>query len=320
MNRSSTFLTAALVLCAAGGVAYWQMTEIGNESVTAPTRSNKDTFTPKAHRVDSESIYHKITDLSIRWEVRVDMLRRMEASNLKSEDVDALFTLLRYEPAAGQEQNWWVVVNEIMEQMRLQAIGSERYGKEMLAIMRDDTAPEILRDYAIQHLGQWVSPRGEQLGQPSEQNTEIIRETAETLASLVTDPNTAHTSISGTSLMVLIDMKGGGVSPEIITPVIESLKPWLAATLAGSNNTSKITRISAINAIGMLQLESFRPEIRNLATSESTDSSLRLNSIATLGQIGEASDMETLKTIAETDNRLQHAAQAALQKLSVKHP
>ena len=319
MPRFSNILFASLVVFAAGGIAYWQIVVSNDDSAAVPSHSDKNTLTHRAPRVAPESIYRKITDPSVRWEVRVDMLRRMEADKLKSQDIDTLFALLRYQPEAGQEQNWWVVVNEIMEQMRIQAIGSERYGKEMLAIIRDPASPEILRDYAVQHLGQWVSPRGEQIGQPSEQNPDIIRQTAETLAMLVMDPETAHTSISGTSLMVLIDMKGGGVAEEIINPVIESLQPWLAAALTDSNNTSKITRISAINAIGMLQLKAFAPDIRNLATDQSADPSLRLNSVATLGQIGEASDIETLKTIAETDTRLQYAAQAALQKLADKH-
>lgn len=319
MSRRTTFTIAIILLASAIGIGFWRNAKTRDEIEPSPTIANQQ-GTPRVHKVDSESIYRKLTDSSIRWEVRVDMLRRIEVDRLKSQDIDTLFSLLRYQPTAGQEQSWWVVVNEIMEQMRIHAIGSDRYGKELLSIMRDHTSPEILRDYAVQHLGQWVSPRGAQLGQPSEQDPEIIRETAETLAMLAMDTDTTHTSISGTSLMVLVDMKGGGVSKEVIDPVIASLQPWFAATLAGSNQAGKITRISAINAVGMLHLDAFLPQIRTLAISENMDSSLRLNSIATLGLIGQPSDMETLETIAKSDIRFQYAAQTALQKLTIKHP
>jgi hypothetical protein len=317
MNRSSTFLIAAITfLAAAGGIVYWQLNHTNQEkSVLLPVGQ---TVSPR--KSTAASVYQKLTDPSLRWEVRVDMLRRMNAETLTPSDIETLFSLLRYQPDPGQQENWWVVANEIMEQMRLQAITPESYAKEMLALMRDPAAPEVMRDYAVQHLGQWVSPRGAALGQPSETNQAIVRETAETFAKLITDPANSHSTIPGTTLMLLIDMRGGGVPEEIINPVIDSINPWFTATLADTNQTSKITRISAINAIGMLQLKTFRPEIRSLATSETADPSLRLNSIAALGQIGDADDIPTLETIAKTDPRLQHAALAALDKLKTQIP
>ena len=86
--------------------------------------------------------------------------------------------------------------------------------------------------------------------------------------------------------MVLVDMKVGGASEQALTPVIGALQPWFSSTVSGDNNASKITRISAINAIGMLRLQQHTPAIRQLAESDATDPSIRLNSIATLGSIG----------------------------------
>jgi hypothetical protein len=324
MSRSATYIVASCVLVAAIGITCWQLDhsaskadDLADESVgTSLPDKLPGRLSARAREIDRESVCQKIADPSVRWEVRVDMLRSIEAGKLGPEEVDALYALLRHAPAAHQETGWWVVVNEIMEQMRVQAIGGNRFGEEMLAIVNDATAPEILRDYAVQHLGQWVSPRAEEPGQPSERDPRIVRETAESLARLVMASDTSRTSVPGTSLMVLVDMQGGGVPEKILNPVIESLNPWFAATLADRNGTGKITRISAISAIGMLHLTAHRPAIRNLATNETADPSLRLNSIAALGQIGEPGDIELLQTIAATDTRLRYAAQAALKNLT----
>jgi len=320
MNRSFTYSTAVLLLVVAGGLTYWQIARDKDKPSAIESTSAAEPGSPgyPRGRTESRVDFTKLTDNSVRWELRVDMLRRMEASQLGRKDVETLFELLHHQPDPGNEEHWWVVVNEIMEQMRLQAIGSDRYGREMLAIVRDADAPEVLRDYAVQHLGQWVTPRGAALGHPHEQDTAITREAAETFAMLAMDPSIEHTSVPGTALMLLVDMNSGGVDEEIINPVIESLQPWFAATLDGRNQTGKITRISAINAIGMLELETFHPDILAMATDENADPNLRLNSVAVLGQIGGVSDITTLETIAATDNRYYHAARAALEKINAK--
>ncbi|MGJ8634237.1 MAG: HEAT repeat domain-containing protein [Luteolibacter sp.] len=313
--KSTSIILATLLLAGAGGVVWWQLdkTEEHSEENIA-----EEVVKIREAREARDSRFQKLTDNSVRWQVRVDMLRSLDAASLNQEDINTLYDLLTYTPVPGQEENWWVVANEIMEQMRLKAIAPDRYAKEMLAIIRNPAAPEVLRDYAVQHLGQWVTPRGAELGQPSEQDPTIVKETAEAFAALVTDPTNARSSIPGTTLMVLIDMKGGGVPEDVINPVLETLDPWFEGVLSGRNASSKITTISTINAIGMLRLETFRPEIHALATNEATDPSLRLNSIATLGQIGTEADLGTLQSIARSNSRLRHAAQAAYGNLSDK--
>ncbi len=318
--KFTSVIPAALLLAGAGGIIWWQHARTDKHLLAASNNPGLTSPHIRTEKAARDSRFQSLTDPSVRWQVRVDMLRRLDAGSLGQEDINTLYSLLKFQPAADQEENWWVVVNEIMEQMRLQAIAPERYANELLAIIRNPSAPDVLRDYAVQHLGRWCSPRGAKLGHPSERNPAIVRETVDTFAALVTDPSIAHTSIPGTTLMLLVDMKGGGVPEEIINPAIKTLEPWFATTITGNNNTGKITRISAINAIGMLALETFRPDIRSLATNESVDPSIRLNSIAALGQIGEPSDLAALQAIATSDSRLRFAAQAAFRNLTAILP
>ena len=306
---------AILSIIGAGSLVYWQYS--AKPAPTAPEHSTVTSKPTRATRTTAQesTLISRITDTSIRWEIRVDMLRRLDASSLTSKEIDTLYTLLNHIPKTGFEENWWVVVNEIMEQMRKQAIGPERYTGAMLAIIRDANAPEVLRDYAVQHLGQWVTPRGADIGYPSEQDSQLVKETVQTLGDIVSDSTLAHTSIPGTTLAVLADMKAGALSEAALTSVIEDLQPWFTRTISGNNSVSKVTRISAINAISMLDLQQHAPVIRQLAESDQTDPSIRLNSIAALGSIGQQEDLPILKTIANSETRYRHAAKAAINKL-----
>lgn len=268
------------------------------------------------HSFGSSSYWNKLTDSSIRWQVRVDMLRRLDKSNLTTGDTETLYQLLNHRPADQQQEAWWVVVNEIMEQMRKQAIGSDRYTDTLLSILGDDTAPVVLRDYAVQHLGQWICPRGVEQANPHETDLALIQEAAHALGNLVVDPDLAHTSIPGTTLAVLADMQGGGVSEATLSEVIERLHPWLEPTLKGENSVSQITRSSALNAVGALRLKQYRPVLSRLAGDEKTDSSLRLSSIAALGQIGAEEDLSLLQSLASGSTKYRFAAATALNKLT----
>ena len=316
-------ILAACLLLGAGGIAYWQFTSSEREHVSTDTTLSTASSQRSAKRKpDEESYLVKITDSSIRWQVRVDMLRRLDADSLSDSDVDTLYGLLKKKPEVGQEENWWVVVNEIMEQMRLQGIGVDRYSEELLSIITDSEGDEVLRDYAVQHLGQWVTPRGSKLGAPYEQDVSKIQQTVETFGNLITDGSLAHTSIPGTTLMLLVDMHGhddkSGVSSEILNPVIESLNPWMDSVISGNMQINKSLRISAINTVGMLGEAQHVQIIRQLAKSEDTDASIRLNSIAALGMIGDASDIESLKQLVDSGGKYHHAAKAAYKKLFAK--
>jgi hypothetical protein len=308
---------AALILTGAAGAVWWQLGKNEGRQTGTATSPISEPSHRRAVKPARTSRFASLTDPSVRWQVRVDMLRRLEADSLGGEDIDTLYKLLNHRPAPGQEENWWIIVNEIMEQMRKQAIAPERYGKEMLAIIRNPEAAEVLRDYAVQHLGQWISPRGQELGIPREQNTGFIREALPALGYQVADPALAHTSIPGTTLAVLADMRAGGLGDEALAPVIRHLDPWFRDTLGGKNEVSKVTRVSAINAVGTLGLTQYLPLIRRGALEEAGDASFRLCSIAALGDLGHEEDIPALESLASGYSKFRFAAQTALTKCKI---
>ena len=262
------------------------------------------------------SRWKSLIDPSIRWQVRVDVLRRLDEETLSRFDVDALYSLLEHRPLSGQAEDWWVVVNEIMEQMRLQAIGRDRYSKTLLAIIRDPFAPEVLRDYTIQHLGQWIAPRGEDTEVPHEEDPILVRKAIIAIANTVRDASLAHSSIPGTALNVLIDVREGGIEPQIIDKAMVELEPWFSNVIPGQVSVSLINRSEAISAVASLGRRKYSPIVRELAFSKEADTTLRLRSIAALGYLGEEIDLNPLRGIVLSGSPLRHAAQGALIQLS----
>ena len=313
--KAPKVILSSLLLLGAGAAICWQFSSKEKPEETTERQSESRSAVRSVRSEDKESRFAKLTDRSIRWEVRADMLRRIDPAALSSQDIDTLYSLLHHKPEVGQEKNWWVVVNEIMEQMRIHGIGAERYTETMLGIVNDSSVDEVIRDYAVQHVGQWVTPRLVKQGRPSESNPALIEQTTQDLSQLITDPALGHSSIPGTTLMVLIDMQEGGVSEQTLAPVIARLEPWFSQTIAGENQVGRTTRISAINAVGMLGLTDQAAVIRELANSEEIDASIRLNSIATLGMIGEDTDLETLSELSATSQTFRYAAKASYKRL-----
>ena len=195
------FLLFAIILClGAGLLAWWTLEEVA--ALSSQPEPQKRISSPKPRRLPASAApvaelvppstrFQFLTDPSIRWQVRANHLRQLDVDTLSRADVDTLYELLDHRPLPDHAEDWWTVVNEIMEQMRLQAIGRERYAKALLAIIRDPSAPEVVRDYSLQHLMQWIAPQGENLGLLHEEDPALIREAVTATTTAIMDPELA---------------------------------------------------------------------------------------------------------------------------------
>jgi|GEM_PF-5666145 len=293
------------------------------------------------------STFEDLLDSSVRWQVKVDRLRRIDPKNLSGEDIDQLFVLLGHVPSSQHSEAWYVTVNEIMEQLRRHGIGEDRLADAFLAVLKKGDQHEVIRDYAAQHLGQWINPRPDFPGAPFEKNKDKVREALSAFAETVQNPELSYTSIPGTTLAVIADFIGGP-APEAVDPhvasfppedlpgevrkiqqeetaaaqssdeqpeVVRSLVPWLRKTITSDNETSRLTYISALNFVGQIQLAELYPEVRALVETGKLHPSIKLNAISTLGLIGTGEDEILLRTISNSDQKLRFAAQAALKNL-----
>ncbi len=270
-----------------------------------------------AHR-DTAPVHSK--NLLARWApLADDSLSREERINLTDSiderlteaETNYLFDLLSRTPRSGTENDWWVVMNGIMEQMRKNASAPATYTPRMAALIQDPATQEIARDYAIQHLAQWIAPAGADIS-PGEADTQKAAAALQAIAATIVDPARASDSSSGTAIMALVDASSR-LPTETTAAAWQSLEPFITSAIPGTDpSIGRTLRISAIHAAGIRRISTHLPAIRTLATQESTDPSVRLSSIAALGFYADPADRPYLESLSTGTTKFRHAAQAAL--------
>ncbi len=324
------FVSLAILLCLGVGLFAWWSFDDAPALIAQPEAekvisiSEPDPLSaapPPAETIVLPSTrFQSLTDPSIRWQVLANHLRELDANTLSQADVDALYELLDHRPLLEHAEDWWIVVNEIMEQMRLQAIGRERYAKALLAIIRDPSVPEVPRDYSIQHLMDWIAPQGDDVGLPQEEDPALIREAVTATATAIMDPELAQTTIPGTALNMLVYARSGAIEPQIIDEAIVRLEPWLRGVIPGRIPVDPINRNDAIGAAASLGLREHYPMIREFAFDEEVDRTVRLRSIAALAIYDDESDLELMREIARSNSPLSYPAKRALKEMTNEQP
>ncbi len=314
--KSKIILPIGLVLLLGVGWFYWESREEKEEVVDLGGVLEEKGL--KMGGGETERRWAVLTDSKVLWQKRAGILREMNTRTLRSEDVDFLFGLLRHQPRMGAEEGWWVVANEIMEQLRRRGLGKDRYADELTEILMDSELDPVMRDYAAQHLGQWLTPRGKELGYPCEVDEDVIKESIHVLGSVISDESLAFTSIPGTVLRVFADMKAGGFDENKIDQILTKLEPWISGVIEGKVEVSLQTCCSAIQAVGSFGLSEHLEAIRALAGNQSGSSDVRLNSVAVLGVVGSEADVSLLESLLDHP-QFQYAATTALKSLRQHH-
>lgn len=318
MSKSISITVALSLLVGAGAVAVWNSGNDANhtpitKTETKPRSSRSSQPRPTGDASQGGEIkWHGVTDATRGTETRLNLARQI-SKDMRADDIDYLFKSLRHQPEAHNNENWWVVMNEIMEQMRRKGVASDRFANELISIVNDSTLSEVTRDYAVQHLMLWVAPSCGNV--PAESSPEVIAETLEVVSLSVTDPAIAHTSIPGTALMGLT-VASSDLPPEVVAPIWEHLDPMMTRMLKGEINVPLSTRTTVIQSVAMRGSTKHLPLIQTMARNEKIDPSMRLSSIAALGVYRSELDRDYLVSLSQGNTRYRYAAKSALKKLT----
>lgn len=258
-----------------------------------------------------------LADTGQPYQLRISQLRSALADGCSEPELRYLYQLLEKAPPASElPEHWYVLANDIMALIHSHETDPQRFSRQFIQLLQAAHQPDVIRDYAVQHLATWLNPTAIQNGATRlpAASPEMTSEVLAALAAATIDPSLAHSTVPGTTLMMLVDLTRcqSGVD---CTQAIATLKPWLSEALRDGSTLSNPIRVSAVAAAGILAPTQFRPLIRNIAFQENGGSSLRLPAIAALGQIGEEQDLIPLRTIASSSPELNHAAQDAATKL-----
>ena len=308
IRKSLPFFILALV----GGVGVYVWKGGGLTSLS-PTTAPPDRTRSESVKKDLPPRLAAVNDPGKPWQKRIEDLRHNLATSCTEPDIHYLYQLLAQGPSKGEStEGWYVVANDLMEQLCLHDADAQRLSSTLLGILHDTKQSEVLRDYAVQHLATWLNPRSHQANAAvAAPGPEVTGMVLDALVTAATDPTLEKSTIPGTTLMMLVDLSRSGSEGVDCSAAVDRLKPWLTAALGDGGNLSAPVRVSAIQAAGTLAPDEFRPLLRRIAYQESGQSSLQLPAIAALGQSGEAEDIEKLQNIARTNPALSYAAKEA---------
>jgi hypothetical protein len=309
----------ALPAALAGAVLVWawksrQLPAQGSAAPGAPAapRASAGPAIPEALR--------PLSDTARPSEVRVDLLRRALKSRCGEDELVYLYHLLeRGAPRGEAPEHWYVVANDIMEQLRLRDPDESRYCARLLALLGDARQPPVLRDYAVQHLALWLDPRRPTPAGPAGPAGGIAALRGSVITSLAqtaADPSIATTSIPGTVLMVLVNLSH--VDAPACAPAFASLRPWLAGALADGSKLSPSAGVSAIHAAAAAAPADYLPAFRAVAYHRDGVPAMRLAAIAAIARCGDATDLDPLRLIPAATPALAFAANDAIRVLSTR--
>ena len=313
MSRTVTILLAVCLLLAAASATWFLQSDSGRNVRSGDLRSPASHTRPAGNNKTTDSPWSRLTKDTLPAHQRLEIARQISGS-LSKQDNAALFAAMDHTPRSGGEEDWYVILNEIMEQMRRHGLGSDEYAAKLGEIITDSGRTEVVRDYAIQHLALWIAP-GNPDQVPHEKNPALVGQSLSHIATAIQDPTVSNTSIPGTALLALADISPN-LPAKTITATWSSLEPYLQGVISGETNTQLSTRVSAIQAVSLTGQQSYLPAIRSFAASETVDPSVRLSSIASLGSYAEPEDQTLLELLATRDSRYRYAAQSALKRLA----
>lgn len=285
---------------------------------TPPTKQTPSLSTVTAPITKPQPLNKKwqaLLDDNLTWQERLALADSIRAG-ISPAEVDFLFTALDHTPSPATQEAWWAVMNEIMERLRKQGLGADQYTARLSKIAADSQRPEVARDYAIQHLLQWISPI-DSITTPSEPDPAIRAQTLVLVAGIIRDPSLRHSSISGTALLALADATSRLPSAEA-SACWDKLDVLLAPLAAGTSDASLTLHVSAIQAAALAGRTAHLPAIHRLAMDATANPSLRLTSIAALGLYGVEENRTSLTTLSHNNDRFSYAARAALARLDAQ--
>jgi hypothetical protein len=219
-------------------------------------------------------------------------------TSLPDTEVSALLLFITSTPeAVGMSRGHFnsvadKVLNKLEEQENVPSVLID----DLMGMFYDESGDYTWRDYCVQHLGSLYS-------------TPVADGKREAIRRVFEDAAQPGSKMAGTAALALKNNVGKeGISPE--------LAAQLAATVALDENQDDADRLTAMLTAAELGNQEMLTLARRIIGSKNSIH-FRMSSMATIGMLGNASDLPTLeKYINSSDMRLRLAAQGAVKKIN----
>ena len=308
MKPRTLIASLALFVLAGAVLLFQQQTNLKSASAKVPAEKIPPLTTSKPRLKPRPSPeISLITDTGLHWEERIAAVRALP-TQLGEASVDFLFAYLSA-PHDENEEDRYLVCNEIMEILRKRSLSPRLYNRQLCHLIATPSVDPVIRDYAAQHLAQWISGISPEATEPDPTQ---IPHAVETMLDAATRPENAQLTLSGTIFQAMADaIRNGSEEMKSHRPaVIEKAMQVLADPTFSTTNRS-----SAMQAAAQLNAPELREKSLDLVQNPQSPGDLRLSAIAALGKVGNPSDKALLNILSE-DPAYHYAAAAALQNLS----
>lgn len=298
----------SLVVIAGTVVAYMQWTKVGREraSEAAHTSSQPAPWVGQPKYLREIGL---ITDPGLHWEERIKAVRALPGK-LGDDSAERLYAYLEQPPATGEE-HWYLVCNEIMEVLRKRNLTPGIYTRKHLDLIQSAKSDPMIRDYAAQHLAQWISGNDPNA---RETNSELAASAFDAMREEAARPANGQLTLAGTTLNGLCDtVLTGSEAMKAKQNEVGSLAVKMAETNDGS--VSNANRATALQVAARLKVSGLPQACRRMAADKQEAIDVRLSSIAALGLVGSEQDVALLESM-HSEEAFKFAAAAAIQRLT----
>jgi hypothetical protein len=307
-------LAGAAALALAGGVTWWW--QIHRSAPATSSNPQSAIANPQSPLPLHPVVRQIVEEGPLMPYLKLNYVLKELSTSLTEQDIDALLVFITGpKPPAFGDVEWGSITNDIQEALSVQVVPNEKVAKAFIAVARDESRSQLMRDYALQHIGGFaiylVHTRDTRGGQLPEFFDSLVNE----LKSAAAD---ASKPWCGTSLNLLdgllraaeyraTDLKN--VTPDgliaLALPVAENPQAPLNARLPALQLASRRGSPAALDLA------------RRILADPESHLMLVQSACAVLGEQGGPNDIAALESlIAKNKPRRATAARAALNRLT----
>jgi len=233
-------------------------------------------------------------------------------TNLSSNDIQGLYVFLK---SLKEEQGTKLdlleiesVRNDVLDLLMRQTELPADLAKLMVGVFRDTKQNEVWRDYCVQHFGAFSRRKWTSLGAAeSDQDWHAMTN------ALWSAAGETKTQMAGTAL-ISMKMLSDPEYPMLDRAMVENL----ILQLAIDEQCGEPARVTALRLCGELGKKEALPSAR-VAAQTGEGFHIRLAATATIGDLGDKTDVELLETIvASSDKQLKPCSESALKRLKAR--
>lgn len=264
---------------------------VAQRQTTVSKADSRQTVVPESWAM-SEAV-KKITGAETADRERLLLIHALPL-NLTEYDRACLYEYIRTAPNNSASH---VAKNDLLNKLRNQEnIPAELTGK-LLALVYDRDQDIVIRSYALQHMRPWYEVTGDEALKQG--FYDALSET--------------ETEMAGNALLALRHL-----TQEYPDEFDRERIGGAAEEIFADPDCCILSRISAVQVAGMLKRETILPAVREVIQGCPSHTALRLASIASLGEIGDASDIAFLETVASDSPLMAPAVNRTILKLRDK--